>query len=286
MEYREAQADFHNHWTTKSRVIDPFDASSKIWIELGTDGIAGLVNYGDRRYEACAEEAKKYESIINTGNALIVPSLIGYVLILKGEEVPTADGDLLIMGTREGIHLKAGRSLEDTMKEARDENGVIIITTPYSGIKRSNLGNRIKENPKLIEYVDAVEVHNGEAREATNRKSLELHQWALCRELKSIENIKPSQKIGAVSSSDGHSYHEVGRSYTRIKIPQLEELKTANQVTDAIREGVRNSLFARDLNKESSKVGAVTHASIIAYMILADKLGIKVSRGDKEALRQ
>ena len=266
-----------------------------IWTELGRDGVAGLVNYGDRRYEACAEKAKSCEQIINTGNSLIVPAPFGKVMILKGEEVPTADGDLLVMGTREGIHLKAGRSLEDTMKEAKDNEGVIIVTTPYSGVKRSNVGNRLKENPKLMEYVDAVEVHNGEARERTNRKSSELYEWIKnsrhleiipeCSNVKLTDWIMSYHNIGAISSSDGHSYHEVGRSHTIIRIPQLEELKTAKQVTDAIREGVREA-GVNNHDCQKSTIGAVTHASIVAYIILADKLGIKVIRGDQEALRQ
>jgi len=82
------------------------------------------------------------------------------VIVIKGQEVPTTEGHLLVLGIDHNRHLKEHKSLEYTLKEARNCNGTVIIDHPFY---LNGLGNHLRKNLKLFDYIDAIEIHNGEA---------------------------------------------------------------------------------------------------------------------------
>lgn len=276
------KVDLQNHWSTKSRVFEARDLAERAYSRLGSGAVVGLVNYGDKRYEVCAERSEIDPRVIRKNNCLVVNTLGGEeVTIIKGEEVPTKEGDLLVMGTREGFHLTPKRSLEDTCKEARENNGVIIVTTPYF---RSRVGEILESNPNLTRYIDAVETHNGNMPLPQNRRTTELY-------LRLLE----SGKMGAIASSDGHSFREVGTSYTHLELkPDTQETDFAKMVSDALRDGVKESRLLNCYERSNGADSAI-HAGIIASMIACSKLPKPVqriwpfssilNRGDKLALR-
>jgi len=273
-----SNVDLQNHWTTKSRVLTPDSLSRHALNKLGRNGIVGLVNYGDRRYEACAELAESC-GLRNVGNALI--GMNDQVMIVKGEEVPTRAGDLLVIGTRKGTHLTPKRSLHYSVREAKDNGGIVVITTPYF---RSNVGEIIEFKPDLWEYVDAVEVHNGNVGALANQKAEDL--YFLARAM--------GRPIGCLASSDGHSYGEVGTSYSAISFVDLSSLSTDEGVVNALKVGLRDTQI-KDLHKQRNVYGPALHTAIIGSMIASEKLPKKLqniwpvsailNRGDLAALR-
>ena len=50
--------------------------------------------------------------------------------------------------------------MEETLKKAKDNNGIIIIDHPFY---MEGTGNYLEKNSKLLENIDAIEIHNGEA---------------------------------------------------------------------------------------------------------------------------
>ncbi len=268
----EIKADFQNHWTTKSRVLNPHEVAGRILDSLGKGGLCGLVNYSDRRYEAFAERADGLPMVTRLANAVYFAGRD--VLVVKGEEVPTADGDLLVMGLNEDKHLSPKKSLEYSLKEAHENEGVVIITTPFFGISR--VGEIIQKNPKLLSLVDAIEVHDGEALKSANKKAKEFYNNV-------IKDYYPH--LGQLASSDGHSFMEVGSSCTKLSMPQYSQIHSAHQLRDNLRQAVRESKSDENLHKSNSVMGALIHAGILIPMIIAGKFGIKLSRGDQAALR-
>lgn len=274
-----SKVDFQNHWTTKSRVLCPINVFRQASERLGTNGIAGLVNYNDQRYEAFAERALDFD----IGNA--VYSSAFETMIVKGEEIGTQEGDLLVMGLPKGKNLtrypeKRKRTLEDTMREAVDENGIVIITTPFF---RSRVGETMLQNPELWKYVDAVEVHNGNVSRKPKDKAIGLYHIG--------RQENPS--MGVLASSDGHSFREVGTSYTRMSVPKLDTIKKPEKVVEALKEALKETSFP-DFKERRNYVDPAIHAGIIGAVILTEKLpsfvrrswpfSSIVDRGDPESL--
>ncbi len=275
---RTVKADLHNHLRTSSRMSGLFNPTvDLIQKRLGPGGVIGLINFTDHRYEDFAQQRR--DETVNLGNAIYVPEKD--ILIVKGQEVPTAEGHLLVLGIEEDKHLKEGRSLDDTIKEARDNNGVTIADHPFY---RDGIGLALKANP--VKYlgktadgglIDAVEIHNGEA--ALNLwglfpKGANPAAYQFCAKL-SWDNYLS----GEIAVSDGHSLYELGKSWTSLKMPiRYEELKSSEKVVSSLREAIRNTFLngPEDYQKRNAKLGAFVHAALlsphIAKRIAKEKL--------------
>ena len=269
---RKIKADLHNHFTTKSRVLDPHQVADRVLYKLGAGGLCALVNYRDRRYEAFAEQAQDLPLVYNFGNAIYFQGRD--VLIIKGQEFPVAEGgDLLAIGLKENIEIPEGKSLEYSLKEVLDKGGINIITTPYF---KSNVGDTLTGKQSLLDFVDAIEVHDGEVfLGKANKQAKRLY-----------EIVKNDYSyIGQIASSDGHTFREVGSSYTEMEMPLYQILNSSLSVKEALRKAVRGSQDDLMLHKMSSPLGFLLHAGIISTMIIASKAGIQLSKGNPKALR-
>lgn len=181
--------------------------------------------------------------------------------------MPTKEGHLLVFGTGINSHLKKGRKLEDAIKEAKDQNGIIIVDHPFY---ISGLGSYLEKNPEILQEIDAIEVHNGEASFGFPFGPIPLGANKKAQEF--YERIKPDfPNLGAISSSDGHSMYELGSSWTKIERPDEEDF--VNSVKEAIqrtnlntRKKIKNSIF-----------GAIDH---IADLALITQIGFKVGLKD------
>ena len=124
------KADLHNHLRTRSDMHGLFNpAIDKTKKRLGAGGILGVVNFDDRRYEDFVSQKGGYEREKIGRNAIYVPEKD--ILVVKGQEVPTQDGHILVIGLNYGVNLERKRSLKDTIANALDENGIIILDHPF-----------------------------------------------------------------------------------------------------------------------------------------------------------
>jgi len=242
------KVDLHNHLKTLSGMDGLFNKTvDKVRTSLGAEGVIVVVNYEDKRYESFINQ-KGYDRI-NIGNAIYIPEK--NILIIKGQEIPTKQKNHpLIIGLKENMHLKSGRTLEDTCKEAVDNNGITIGVHPFYV---EGVGPYLEKNENLLNYFDGIEIHNGEANiwipgiapANANKKAQEFY-----------EKIKDKYDIGAISCSDGHSLYEIGSSYTILEKLNIKNSETLNE---SLRSSIRRHKdFSQDKQK-NSYIGALDH---------------------------
>ena len=255
------KADFHNHGGTRiyrgsfNKVID------KSCESLGPSGILGWISFSDRRYELFANSPGYERQKI--GNAVYIPQKD--ILVIKGQEIGTKEGHLLVLGLKEEDYVKDNLSLEDTLKSSKDKNTIIIADHPFY---LRSIGKYLKRKPAILEQLDAIEIHNGNAnyipffvpREA-NKKAREFYN-----------ETSMHYDFGAVSSSDGHSVAEIGSSYTLIEKPSFEN---SEKLVETLRKSIREHKdFSQD-KKHSSYLRTAEHGIKLLGLIGLYKVGMR-----------
>ena len=257
----KVKADLHNHLQSSSRQWKEgdFDRLADITRErLGEGGIVGLVNFSDNRYERMIRQGGYARDYVD-GRATYVPSKD--VLIVKGQEVPTKQGHLLVLGLPKNVYLKDGREVRDSIKEAADLGGVIGADHVYG---KGGLGKYLEENPGDIALFDFFETHNAEANLwiplvndfNANKRARDFYQ--------EIKGIYPN--LGELSTSDGHSWYEVGKCWTAIEKPEL------NRFSESLKHSVINTRKGTEHQRKSSKLAALNHAFDIVAVKAIEKI--------------
>jgi predicted metal-dependent phosphoesterase TrpH len=132
-------------------------------------------------------------------------------LILRGNEITTNQGDMLVFGLDEDI--KGIISIESLRKKVVAANGFMIAAHPFRGFltfDAAHLGmtpQKAMQNP-LFKQVDALEVLNGKV---TPRENQFAHQ------------VAAGLNLPATGGSDAHEVSEVGRYATRFSRPIQNE---------------------------------------------------------------
>jgi len=116
--------------------------------------------------------------------------------VIVGEEVKTADGDLICLFLEHAI--PPGLSAEETIAEARAQGGLVGIPHPFDRFRGSLLRDASME--RLTPLVDWVEGHN--ARVAAGQGNERAGAFAR------------THGLGQIAVSDAHSSFEVGVAYT------------------------------------------------------------------------
>ncbi len=253
------KADLHNHLRTFTHAKEgDFDLAVDLaYKRLGLGGILGLVNFVETRYELYSQQKSKYGRRV-LGNAVYVPEKD--ILIVKGQEIATKQGHLLVLGLRERKHLHSGRTLEDSLKEAKDNNGIIIADHPFY---KEGVGNYL--TGKLLEQIDALEL-NGEASWIPGITPINANLKAINYFL----DIKDDFDIGIIANSDGHSFFELGKSFTYFPQP---DLKNSETLVSSLRRGIRNAKL-EDTHSVKSLLGTYLHVGLLAPLIIGSKLGL------------
>jgi len=266
------RADLHNHLRTGSYMPSGIfnQAIDVARQRLESKGIFALVNFCDRRYEDFSH-LKGYERQ-DLGKALWVPQK--EILVVKGQEVPTKSGHLLVLGLDSNIDLASGRTLEDSIKEAREHDGIIILDHPTykEGIFAGMPYEKIAE---FAQKAEGIEVFNGEAElyvpfitpkganESASRAYIQL-----------FSNNGMGRNLGAVASSDGHSLRELATSYTELEFEDYSRLLNRSKINQELREAIRVSRL-KDLYCTPNKYRAFEHMVKLGICLAAEKAGLK-----------
>lgn len=155
------KADLHNHLRTSSRVRSG-DFNRVIDItsaRLGEDAIIGIINRSDQKYENLVNQ-KGYdrEVIEKNGSVVYVPEKKVY--IIKGQEVLSREGSLLVLGVPKWAQLVEGNSLENTIKEAQEKWGIAIANNM---LHKNGIWNYLTKNLRILEDLDGIEIYNSKA---------------------------------------------------------------------------------------------------------------------------
>ncbi len=261
------KADLHNHLRTSS-ILEDSDFNNSIdaaYKKLGNGACFGLINMHDRRYEKFAD-LKGYdrEYIGENKNAIYIPEKD--VLVVRGQEVATKQGHLLVLGLGYEVHLKNSASLEDTLKKARNNNGIIIADHPFY---MEGTGNYLEKNLNLLKYFDAIEVHNGESAFGLPVGPFSRNANEKAQEFYSMIK-KDYTHLGAIASSDGHSIKEIGSSWTEIDKPERNK-----NFIYSLRDYIRNTDLETRKKMGCSVFGSVEHLSELVGIIASEKIGYK-----------
>jgi predicted metal-dependent phosphoesterase TrpH len=124
--------------------------------------------------------------------AAIAPGLT----VIVGEEVRTADGDLICLFLDEAI--PPGLPAEETIARARAQGGLVGVPHPFDRLRGSLLRDARME--RLAGQVDWIETHN--ARIAVGKGNQLAAEFAL------------DHGLPGIAVSDAHSSFEVGVAYT------------------------------------------------------------------------
>jgi hypothetical protein len=167
-------------------------------------------------------------------------------------------------------HPKYGRTLEDSLKETKDHEDISILVHPFF---KDGAGYDLMKNLRLIKYLNAIEIHNREA-------SLYIPSYANANSKAQIfyNKIKEDYKIGAISSSDGHSIRKIGSSYTILKKPNIDN---SEELKKSLKESIReHKKFSLD-KQYNSYIGAIEHIAKIVYFKTIQKVGIGSNNFEK-----
>ncbi|MGD8883949.1 MAG: PHP domain-containing protein, partial [Desulfobacterales bacterium] len=137
-------------------------------------------------------------------------------LILRGNEITTDQGDMLVFGLDEDI--QGIISIEALKQKVMAANGFMIAAHPFRGFltfDTAHLGMTPQKamQRSLFKLVDALEVLNGKVTPKENQFA---HQ------------VARSLNLPAIGGSDAHEVFEVGQYATRFSKPIQNEAELVN----------------------------------------------------------
>lgn len=126
--------------------------------------------------------------------------------IIVGEEIMTSAGEIIGLFLEQNI--EPGLSPIETVKQIKDQNGLVYIPHPFESVRKGLHPAALEE---LVDYIDIVEICNG--RTFLQNRSAQAVVWT-----------RLNHKVGA-ASSDAHGVRGLGKTYTRLsEMPTRQNL--------------------------------------------------------------
>ena len=245
------KADFHNHLRTSSNLQDE-DFNQSIDLahrRLGRGGAFGMINFSDTRYERFSELGGYQRIYVGPQkNAIYIPEKD--ILVVKGQEVPTEQGHLLVLGLGYDQHIKQHQSLEDTINEARKYGATIVADHPFFA---EGIGSYLKgKGNRHLKEIDAIETYNGEAT------------IGIFSNFRAKNFTRMSRDIGSLATSDGHSMYKLGSAWTEVD----EISKNPNDFLMSLRSSVKNTKNSRQKKSYlAGFFGAIDHILDLIWIV-------------------
>jgi len=157
-------------------------------------------------------------------------------LVLRGNEITTDQGDVLVFGFEEDI--QGVIRLEDLRPKVLEAGGFMIVAHPFRGFLTFGIGKlgltpeKATKRP-VFQYVDAVEVLNGKVTADENRFAGE---------------VAATLGVTVTGGSDAHEVMEVGQYATRFAGP----IRNEDDLIAALKKGETAPVSFRKEQKSSS----------------------------------
>jgi predicted metal-dependent phosphoesterase TrpH len=157
-------------------------------------------------------------------------------LILRGNEITTNQGDMLVFGLEKDI--QGIIDLKDLRREVDEAGGFMIVAHPFRGflvvgVDEAGLTPEKAMERPLFDYVDAVEVLNGKVTEKENDFA---------------SRVSEGLGFPGTGGSDAHEVAEVGMYATEF----YEEIKNEQDLIAALKKGA----YAPVVFQAEKQVGA------------------------------
>ena len=214
--------DLHCHsYYSRDGVSSP-EKLIKAAQKRGLDGIALTDHDTTKGWTAAKLAAKKLNAVL----------ILGEEIKIRKQEKTV--GEILGYFLKEEINPK-GKSVEEVIKEIKEQGGIAIIAHPYHWRKP------FKELEKYKNLADGIEVFNSRSQSKKgNQKSL---------------NFAKKNNLAMTAGSDAHSYFEVGNAFTEAEAKNLDEFKKAILQKKVRIMGKQSPFFAQI----SATLGKLTH---------------------------
>lgn len=240
-------------------------------------GIVGITDFEgenstDPRYDRLVTQ--EYRTAVNMGLGRYYPEL--RVAILHCQEVPTQQGHILFTGIKDK-KLKAGRTLEETFKEAEDLHEGKLISTAVHPFYLFGAGDYLLEHQNLIKKLDSWEVHNGSAIGIPQLAPYESNQDAKDAyfRLQASENFP---NLGALSSSDAHSLRALGTSAICLEVPDsFTPLNVGpDKYLEELKKYIQSHQDTSNDKMQTDYLDSLAHGLTMKSVPLLRKLGFKI----------
>jgi len=219
MSQQEFYADLHNHLGMWKYATDLDRVLSKSSTSFGWRGALGVANWSSFRDE------DRFGALVNRGSDVYkLEDIDGRAVlawrrrhkveetfVFRADEVETDIGHFLYVGTKLGEIVLSGPKVEwkRSADIARNQGAVILLDHPFH---HWGAGNHFIENPADLQYVDGIEVFNGNAEfnlpflyNGANERAREFF----------VEQYGLGQThLGGLVSQDGHKIGEIGLNAT------------------------------------------------------------------------
>ena len=248
--------DFHNHLQTGGEFRrKPRNFKEKVvnlFLEEGVSDVIGLLkkmkkndldviyitNYEDSRAEDWTSEEQLYLAI-QAGYEIEQGKYYTFFKkgkeikgIGKSQEIPTSQGHVLIPGMERNKYIPSGKSLEEALAEADDEE-LKIAEHPYTIVERSGTLRRSKNPKEDAKKFDALE-ENGNF-------SFFSFPFSIANYLARRAAKKYNKPL--VVGSDGHHKKDIGETYNIFDSQNLDYTSERN-FRDSINYSIREEKFS------------------------------------------
>ena len=133
------------------------------------------------------------------------PVRFGGLIVLPGEEIMTAEGEIAGLFIRSEI--PRGLSPEETISRIRDQGGLVIVPHPFDRIRGSRLSEAALH--RVAHLVDAIEGLNARTTLAVDNRR--------------AQTFAAERNLPVVAGSDAHVAREVGTAYLELDEPPAQE---------------------------------------------------------------
>ncbi len=145
--------------------------------------------------------------------ALAVREIASFPVIVA-EEVKTSEGEIIGLFLKEEI--PAGLSPEETVRQIKEQGGLVCLPHPFDRVRREPLRSAARE--RILSEIDIVEAFNARVTFAADNAQARRFAEAL--------------GLPMSAGSDAHSLLEVGSAYV-----EMAEFETPQEFLEALRRG-------------------------------------------------
>jgi len=226
--------DLHSHSIVTYKGHPNLKELTQHCINIGLD-ILVFTNFVDSRYEDLKNTYRSLRTnyeMQDLGRLFYVYNGEELFTVIKGQEIPTKQGHILTVGATGDI--QNYKDIEETLKEARDKDAIIIADHPFTSV----WGGIGKEN--LEEYLDkwdAIEVFNSQNIALVPFLSF-LDQR---RSNDYAQSFADKHNLAGVATSDSHRLNEIALSYITFK--REINYYDADLVISSLRDLIRKKEF-------------------------------------------
>lgn len=170
----------------------------------------------------------------------------GRIVVIPGEEIKTAEGELI--GLFLSAHIPRGLGAEETARAIRAQGGVVNVPHPFDGLRGGRLTHDALDRLVSLGLVDMLEAFNARITHPANNDAA--YEYARAHDLP------------VTAGSDAHTYAEIGAAYIEIRPFDGPQDFIAAVREGALRGGLSPwpvhlaSTWAKIAKKASTTVGA------------------------------